>query len=117
MKTDKKATVLTSLYSHPSFSCDLLLLCPHLSPPSLHPSLCLVLTLQTDIWLVVRVPVLSEQMTEVQPSVSTDGSERTMAFLRAIRRVPSAKQVVITAGRPGRRDGETDAQQNKGRAQ
>lgn len=28
----------------------------------------------TDIWLVVRVPVLSEQMTVVQPSVSTDGS-------------------------------------------
>lgn len=73
-----------------------------------------MLTLQTDIWLVVRVPVLSEQMTEVQPSVSTDGSERTMAFFRAIRRVPSAKQVVITAGRPGRRDTETDAQPNKG---
>ena len=29
---------------------------------------------QTDIWLVVNVPVLSEQMTVVQPSVSTDGS-------------------------------------------
>lgn len=28
----------------------------------------------TDIWLVVSVPVLSEQMTVVQPSVSTDGS-------------------------------------------
>ena len=28
----------------------------------------------TDIWLVVRVPVLSEQMTVVQPSVSTEGS-------------------------------------------
>lgn len=27
-----------------------------------------------DIWLVVRVPVLSEQMTVVQPSVSTEGS-------------------------------------------
>lgn len=76
-----------------------------------------MLTLQTDIWLVVRVPVLSEQMTEVQPSVSTDGSERTMAFLRAIRRVPSAKQVVITAGRPGRGNSETDAQLSKGQAQ
>jgi hypothetical protein len=27
----------------------------------------------TDIWLVVSVPVLSEQITVVQPSVSTDG--------------------------------------------
>lgn len=58
------------------------------------------LTLQTDIWLVVRVPVLSEQMTEVQPRVSTDGRERTIAFLRAMRRVPSARHVVMTAGRP-----------------
>ena len=57
-------------------------------------------TLQTDIWLVVRVPVLSEQMTEVQPNVSTEGRLRTMAFFLAIRRVPKARQVVITAGRP-----------------
>lgn len=39
-------------------------------------------------------------MTEVQPKVSTDGSERTMAFFLAIRRVPKAKQVVMTAGKP-----------------
>ena len=57
-------------------------------------------TRQTDIWLVVSVPVLSEQITDVQPRVSTDGSERTMAFFFAIRRVPKARQVVITAGRP-----------------
>ena len=50
--------------------------------------------------MVVNVPVLSEQMTDVQPSVSTDGSERTMAFFLAIRRVPNARQVVMTAGRP-----------------
>jgi uncharacterized membrane protein YfbV (UPF0208 family) len=31
----------------------------------------LKLTLQTDIWFVVSVPVLSEQMTDVQPRVST----------------------------------------------
>lgn len=63
------------------------------------------LTLQTDIWLVVRVPVLSEQMTEVQPRVSTEGKLLTIAFFFAIRRVPKARQVVITAGRPvgGRR--------------
>lgn len=63
------------------------------------------LTLQTDIWLVVSVPVLSEQITEVQPSVSTDGKLRTMAFFRAILLVPRARQVVMTAGRPGREQG------------
>lgn len=57
-------------------------------------------TLVTHIWLVVRVPVLSEQMTEVQPRVSTEGRERTIAFFLAIRLVPRAKHVVITAGRP-----------------
>lgn len=67
----------------------------HLSG-SCHPAL----TLQTDIWLVVRVPVLSEQMTEVQPRVSTEGRLLTIAFFFAIRRVPKARQVVMTAGRP-----------------
>lgn len=61
-----------------------------------------ILTLVTHIWLVVRVPVLSEQMTEVQPRVSTEGRLLTMAFFLAIRRVPRAKQVVMTAGRPER---------------
>jgi hypothetical protein len=56
--------------------------------------------LQTDIWLVVKVPVLSEQMTLVQPRVSTDGSDLTMQFFLAIRLVPRARQVVMTAGRP-----------------
>ncbi len=36
----------------------------------------------------------------MQPSVSTDGNERTIAFFFAIRRVPNARHVVITAGRP-----------------
>ena len=40
------------------------------------------------------------QMTVVQPKVSTEGSLRTMAFLAAILRVPSARHVVMTAGRP-----------------
>lgn len=57
-------------------------------------------TFVTHIWLVVRVPVLSEQMTEVQPRVSTEGRLLTMAFFLAIRRVPRARQVVMTAGRP-----------------
>jgi hypothetical protein len=34
---------------------------------------CMTATLATDIWLVVRVPVLSEQITVVQPKVSTEG--------------------------------------------
>ena len=50
--------------------------------------------------LVVSVPVLSVQITDVQPSVSTDGSERTTALRLAILRVPSARHVVTTAGRP-----------------
>lgn len=57
-------------------------------------------TLRADIILVVSVPVLSEQITEVQPSVSTEGRLRTMAFLRAILRVPRARQVVMTAVSP-----------------
>lgn len=60
-------------------------------------------TFVTHIWLVVSVPVLSEQMTDVQPRVSTEGRERTMAFFLAMRRVPRAKQVVMTAGRPARK--------------
>jgi hypothetical protein len=55
---------------------------------------------EAAIWFVVRVPVLSEQMTVVQPSVSTLGSRRTIALRFAILRVPSARQVVMTAGRP-----------------
>jgi hypothetical protein len=46
----------------------------------------------TDIWLVVKVPVLSEQITEVHPSVSTDCSLRTMAFFLAILRVPRCRR-------------------------
>lgn len=37
-------------------------------------------TLDTLIWLVVNVPVLSEQMTFVQPRVSTLGRFLTIAF-------------------------------------
>ena len=48
----------------------------------------------------VSVPVLSEQITVVQPSVSTDGSLRTMALRLTIWRVPSARHVVTTAGSP-----------------
>ena len=53
----------------------------------------LIITLEADIILVVRVPVLSLQITVVQPKVSTDGNDLTTAFNRAIRFVPRAKQL------------------------
>jgi len=54
----------------------------------------------TVILLVVKVPVLSEHMTVVQPNVSTLISLLTIALCLAILLVPKAKQVVITAGNP-----------------
>ena len=51
------------------------------------------ITLETDIILVVRVPVLSLQITVVQPNVSTEGNDLTIAFKRAILLVPSAKHL------------------------
>jgi len=54
----------------------------------------------TVILLVVRVPVLSEQMTVVQPRVSTLISLLTIDLCLAILLVPRARQVVITAGSP-----------------
>lgn len=52
------------------------------------------------IWFDVRVPVLSEQITEVQPKVSTEFNFLTIAFCFDILLDPRAKHVVITAGRP-----------------
>lgn len=52
------------------------------------------LTFEIDIILVVRVPVLSLQITVVQPKVSTDGKDLTIAFIRAIRFVPRAKHLI-----------------------
>ena len=48
----------------------------------------------------VRVPVLSEQMTEAQPSVSTAGRRRMMAFFLTMRCTPMARTIVTIAGRP-----------------
>ena len=48
----------------------------------------------------VIVPVLSEQITVVEPSVSTAGSRRTRAPLRARRQRPAASATVVTAGSP-----------------
>ena len=54
----------------------------------------------TVISLQVRVPVLSEQMTVTEPSVSTAESWRMMALCCAMRRTPSARVMVIRAGSP-----------------
>lgn len=53
-----------------------------------------MITFATDIILVVRVPVLSLQITVVQPNVSTDGKDLTIALIRAILFVPSAKHLL-----------------------
>jgi hypothetical protein len=61
--------------------------------------------------LSVSVPVLSEQIAEVEPSVSTDRSRFTIAPFAASACVPSESIVVTTAGQAGRdrRDREGDA--------
>ena len=52
------------------------------------------------IWFSVSVPVLSEQITDVDPSVSTECKRFTMAFCFAIFEIPIANVTVTTAGRP-----------------
>ena len=46
------------------------------------------------------MPVLSEQIAEVEPSVSVERRRFTIAFARASICVPSERMVVTTAGRP-----------------
>jgi hypothetical protein len=48
----------------------------------------------------VSVPVLSQQILDTEPSVSTAGSRRMMAFRRAMRCTPMARVIVISAGSP-----------------
>lgn len=55
---------------------------------------------ETDTWLAVSVPILSEQRRTVQPRLSAEGKEVTIAFFLAMRRVPRARQMVMIAGRP-----------------
>ena len=52
------------------------------------------------IWLSVSVPVLSELIAEVEPSVSTERSCLTIAPAFASFWVPYERIVVMTAGRP-----------------
>ena len=49
---------------------------------------------------MVRVPVLSEQITDTEPSVSTEGRLRTMALRRAMLCTPSARMTDMMAGSP-----------------
>src|SRR3970282_441068 len=56
----------------------------------------------TVIWFWVRVPVLSEQMTLAAPRVSTEASRRMRACRRTISRMPIARVMVTTAGKPSR---------------
>ena len=48
----------------------------------------------------VRVPVLSVQITVVEPNVSTDESLRMSACRWIISRIPKARLIVTTAGSP-----------------
>ena len=54
----------------------------------------------TIISISVSVPVLSEQMRDTEPSVSTAGSRRMMALRWAMRCTPMASVIVMSAGNP-----------------
>ncbi|MDT4839278.1 hypothetical protein FQZ97_730640 [compost metagenome] len=54
----------------------------------------------TIISISVRVPVLSEQIRDTEPRVSTAGRRRMMALRLAMRWTPMARVMVISAGRP-----------------
>ncbi len=54
----------------------------------------------TIISIKFRVPVLSEQIRETEPKVSTAGKRRMMALRCAMRRTPIASVTVISAGSP-----------------
>ena len=66
---------------------------------------------RTVIWFIVRVPVLSELIADVEPSVSTAGSTFMMAFFLAMLSEPTERIVVTTAGKRvrDRTDGQGDA--------
>ena len=57
-------------------------------------------TFSTVIWFIVNVPVLSEAMISVEPSVSTAGNLRTIELRLANVVVPIDKTIVTIAGKP-----------------
>ena len=50
------------------------------------------------IWFMVSVPVLSELIAEVNPSVSTEGRSRTIALRLARSSPPTDRMVCVTVG-------------------
>ena len=50
------------------------------------------------IWFIVSVPVLSELIADVKPSVSTDGRSFTIAFSFASSTLPSERTTWTTIG-------------------
>ncbi|OPZ42557.1 MAG: hypothetical protein BWY93_01764 [Euryarchaeota archaeon ADurb.BinA087] len=54
----------------------------------------------TSIWFMVRVPVLSVQMTVTEPTVSHAMRRRTRLNARVIFRIVSARETVTLTGRP-----------------
>ena len=54
----------------------------------------------TIISISVSVPVLSEQIRDTEPRVSTAGRRRMIALRCAMRCTPMARVIVINAGRP-----------------
>ena len=54
----------------------------------------------TIISISVSVPVLSEQIRDTEPSVSTAGRRRMMALRWAMRCTPMASVMVISVGSP-----------------
>ena len=63
----------------------------------------------TIISISVSVPVLSEQMRDTEPRVSTAGSRRMMALRCAMRCTPIASVIVMSAGKPFRDHRDRDA--------
>ncbi len=57
-------------------------------------------TSTTVISFFVNVPVLSEQITVIEPNVSTEGSPLMIAFSFAISCTPTDRIMVKTAGNP-----------------
>jgi hypothetical protein len=63
----------------------------------------------TIISIRVRVPVLSEQMRETEPRVSTAGRRRMMALRFAMRCTPIARVMVMMRRQPFRNHRHRDA--------
>ena len=75
---------------------------PFDSYPAPVTAICLLFakTSRTVISPLVKVPVLSEQITVVAPNVSADESFLIIALRLASSRAPSVRHIVTTAGKP-----------------